>query len=205
LSRGKQIPNTSTMLFVGGSFNPIHNGHLIVARHVKETMGLTGITLIPALQSPLKSPDAQLPNPLHRLQMCQLATQGVPQFAVDDLELHRPGPSYTIETIRELARRGSEKPFWMIGADQLPYLAAWREPEALMVEARLVVVARPGFSINWQALPTFVQPLKDRVIVAPLIDISATQIRARVKGRLPIDYLTPDSVVRYIVEHALYR
>ena len=192
-------------LFFGGSFNPIHFGHLICARHAAEQIGASRTVLIPSAQPPHKPNAADLAPAVQRVQMCKIATQGSESFDVDDLETQRTGPSYTIDTVRALVRRGMGRVSWLIGADMLCNLPTWREPEALLEEATLVVMARPGWSFDWDSLPLPFRKLRENVVETPLIDISATQVRRRVAAGLPVDLLTPEPVVRYICENGLYR
>jgi nicotinate-nucleotide adenylyltransferase len=137
--------------------------------------------------------------------MCQLAVAGCDGFEVNDLETKRTGPSYTIDTARELKRQGWAKVSWLIGADMVRDLPTWHEPDALMAEVEFVVLARPGWAFDWEAMPPGFRTLRERVVEAPLIEISATEIRRRAGAGLPIDFLTPDPVVRYIHEAKLYR
>ncbi|WP_428937413.1 nicotinate-nucleotide adenylyltransferase [Fontivita pretiosa] len=200
-------------LCLGGSFNPIHLGHLICARAVAEARGFARVMLIPCGQPPHKPRAADLASPTHRLQMCRLAIQtsnstdsrrAQVQFDISEIEIARRGPSYTIDTVRQLRSQGWTQVHWLIGADMLNYLPKWREPAALIREASLLIMARPGVPIDWNALPGEFASLKDNVVVAPLIEISSTQIRWRVRAGLSIEYLTPPAVVRYIHTHRLY-
>ena len=141
-----------------------------------------------------------------RLAMCRLAVAGNPLFEVDDVEVRRAGPSYTIDTVRYLrtAKRW-EHVNWLIGADQVAALPRWREPAALLREVNFVVMARPGWSFDWHTLPPEFRVLQNNVVEAPLIDISATDIRRRVRAGEPIDHLVPPAVADYIQSHNLYR
>ena len=141
----------------------------------------------------------------HRLAMCRLAVQGDPLFEVDDLELTRSGPSYTIETARQLRRRGWNDVHWLIGADTVPLLPDWHEPDALLQEVTFVVMARPGHVLDWPMLPAYLQALANNVVAAPLIEISASDIRRRLAAGRPIRYLTPPPVEEYIARNGLYR
>jgi nicotinate-nucleotide adenylyltransferase len=137
--------------------------------------------------------------------MCQLAIQSSATFTVDDLELKRTGPSYTIDTAQELKQaRGWPDVHWLIGADMLNYLPRWHRVTELLREVHFVVMARPGFGLEWDELPAEFKHLRERVVEAPRIDISSTQIRDRVRAGLPIAYLTPLPIVEYIHERRLY-
>jgi nicotinate-nucleotide adenylyltransferase len=192
-------------LYFGGSFNPIHFGHWICARAVTEARGLNRAVLVPSSQPPHKPAAADLASAADRLRMCQLAVAGCDGFEVDPIETARPGVSYTIDTARELAARDGKRVNWLIGADMLRNLPTWREPAALLVEVEFTVMARPGWSFDFDALPEPFRRLRENVVETPLIDISATTIRRRIARGLPIDFLTPEPVVRYIAEHGLYR
>jgi nicotinate-nucleotide adenylyltransferase len=197
-------------LCLGGSFNPIHHGHLICARTVAEIAGFGNVLLIPSANPPHKPGSPDMADAAHRLKMCRLAIQtkqpasGV-QFDVSDIELERSDrPSYTIETVREFKRRGWPSVHWLIGADMLNFLPNWHEAAALLREVDFVVMARPGVPIDWKTLPGELSFLQKNVVPAPLIDISSSEIRRRLRVGLNIQYLTPPEVVDYITEHKLY-
>jgi len=202
-------------LCLGGSFNPIHHGHLICARAVAEAAGYQKVVLVPSARPPHKPDHADLADASDRLHMCHLALQNKPasdtpnpdlSWEVSEVELARTGPSYTIDTVRDLKREGWPEVHWLIGADMLNYLPKWHESAALLREAVIIVMARPGVRLDWDALPEgWVTALKKNVVAAPQIDISSTQIRQRVKAGLDIDYLTPPAVVDYIARKKLYQ
>lgn len=192
-------------LCVGGSFNPIHNAHLRCAVAAMTAKGFDRVVLIPSAQPPHKPGATDLAGAEDRLAMCRAAVAGDPRFAVDDLELCRSGPSYTIDTARELKRRGWPSVSWMIGADMLLSLPKWHQAEALIHEVNFVVVARPGWMLDWSQLPEAFRLLQANVVEAPLMDVSATEIRRRVKAGESIADLTPPAVVRYIADRGLYR
>jgi len=193
-------------LAFGGSFNPIHHGHLICARALAESAGFDRVVLIPSAQPPHKPATADLAAAEHRLAMCRLAAAVQPQlFEVDDLELSRPGHSYTIDTVRLLKQRGWPAVHWLLGADMLRQLPTWYQPEALLREVDFVVIARPGWSFDWSTLPPAYRALEKNVHAAPAIDISATDIRRRVAAGLSIESLTPAPVIDYIKTHGLYQ
>ena len=196
-------------LYFGGSFNPIHHGHLRCAEAVANTVGYDRVVLVPSARPPHKPDNPELASPQHRLAMCQLAVaergRRKPRFEVSDLETRRSGPSYTIDTAQELRSQGNAEVHWLIGADMLMSLPRWHRPLDLLREVHFVVTARPGWTIDWTALPPEYRHLKEQVVAAPVVDISSTDIRRRVRQNLPIDDLVPASVARYIAEHHLYR
>ena len=192
-------------LYFGGSFNPVHHGHLICARAVAEAGGFGRVVLVPSARPPHKPGSADLASPSDRLAMCRLAATLDPLFEVDDLELARTGPSYTIDTARALRARGDDAVHWLIGADMLIHLPKWHEPEALLREVSFVVTARPGWTFDWRAMPEPYRKLREAVVEAPLVDISATAIRTRVARGRSIEFLTPPPVCRYILDRGLYR
>ncbi|HEX8912931.1 MAG TPA: nicotinate (nicotinamide) nucleotide adenylyltransferase [Humisphaera sp.] len=192
-------------LCFGGSFNPIHHGHLLVARAAAEAAGFGQILLIPSAQPPHKPAGPDLASASDRLTMCQLAVQGMAGFTVSDLELKRATPSYTLETARLLRQSGLPEVAWLIGADTVPQLRKWHQPEQLLKEVQFVVVRRPGTDMDWSAVEPPYRHLKDHVVDAPLIDVSATEIRNRVRAGKPIDFFTPPAVVEYIRDRGLYR
>ena len=193
------------VLWFGGSFNPIHHAHLICARAVAESRGFDRVILVPTAQPPHKPVSPDLAPAQDRLEMCRLAIVDSPLFAVDDIELKRIGPSFTIDTARELARRDGLKVHWLIGADMLLYLPHWHRSAELIREVDFVVMARPGWTLDWQRIPAEFQFLQNNVVQAPLIDIRASDIRRRVAAGLSITYLTPPPVRTYILSHGLYR
>jgi len=199
-------------LCLGGSFNPIHHGHLICAQAVAEKAGFERVLLIPSFHPPHQT-NQDLASASDRLKMCRLAIKNAenapPQsgvrFEVSDIELHRSGPSYTIDTVRELKKMGWPSVHWLIGADMLNYLPNWHLSAALLNEVHFVIVARPGVPIDWDKLPESFAELKNSVVQAPLIDISSSEIRNRVRAGKSIENLTPQPVIDYIAKHGLYR
>jgi nicotinate-nucleotide adenylyltransferase len=197
-------------LYFGGSFNPIHHGHLRCAEAVAGQAGYDRVVLVPSARPPHKPDNPELAPPQDRLAMCRLAIDergggGAPTFEVSDIETRRSGPSYTIDTARELRETGEREVHWLIGADMLLYLPKWHRPLDLLREVHFVVMARPGWTIDWSALPPEFRRLKEHVVAAPVINISSTEVRRRVRQNLPIEDLVPLSVARYIDAHHLYR
>lgn len=137
--------------------------------------------------------------------MCRIAIEGDPLFEVSDIELHRPGPSYTIDTVRSLRAAGYPEISWLIGADMLMLLPLWHRSRELIREANMLVMNRPGCAIQWDELPEEFRELQTNVVEAPLLDISATRIRQRIHDGESVEGLLPDAVIRYIDEKRLYR
>jgi nicotinate-nucleotide adenylyltransferase len=197
-------PQPSRKLCFGGSFNPIHIGHLLVARAVAEEKKFAGVVLIPSAMPPHKQQTAEMAAATDRLEMCRRVAEDDPLFEVDDIELRRAGPSFTLETARELKRRGWPEVHWLIGADMLQFLPNWHEPMQLLREVGLWVVKRPGFDVDWSSMPSEFGALRSQVVTGPLVQMSASEIRDRVRRGLSIRYMVPPVVERYIAEHDLY-
>jgi len=183
----------------GGSFDPVHLGHLLVARAACEEFSLTRIHFIPAARSPFKPDFAPAPDAL-RLRMLRLALAGNPLARVDTLELERGGTSYSIDTVRAFAEREpGAKLFWLIGADHVPTLDKWRAADELADRVEFLIIPRPGED-EALAPPGFtVHRLKG----FPL-GVSSSEIRERVKNALPVDYLVGPSVATTIRDNGLY-
>jgi len=191
-----------TAALFGGTFDPIHLGHLVVADHVAEAARLSTVLFVPAGRPPHKEGQPLTPA-ADRLAMVELAIAGNPRFSVSRLELESGhGPSFTIDTVRRLRAAGERDVALVLGADSLVELVSWREPEALVSESRVLVVERPG--VDLERAPAH---LVARVtfVAAPRLDISSREIRARVAAGLSIRYLVPEPVREYIREHGLYR
>ena len=188
----------------GGTFDPIHHGHLIAAQVALEILNLDRILFLPSANPPHKEVATVTPFSL-REQMVQLAIQDNPLFLVSDLESRRFGPSYTISTVTELRKiyPPEEYDLWLlIGADNLAEFNNWKEPEKILQEIPVVVLARPGYELS-TAPPLFRQ--KARWVQIPLIDISSTDIRKRMAKQLPIRYLVPENVAEFIHHQKLYQ
>jgi len=181
----------------GGSFNPIHHGHLITATRAAEAVKLDRVLFIPAAVSPLKAANSLAPA-RDRLAMLRLALKGNPRFEVCDLELRRGGVSYTVDTLRELKRTTRAKLYWILGADASRLLPRWKSIDEVRRLAAFVIVPRPGDSIA-PKMP------KDTIVKAPLLEISSSEIRERVRKGLSVRYLLPESVERYLRRKGLYR
>jgi nicotinate-nucleotide adenylyltransferase len=181
----------------GGSFDPVHHGHLIVGQVASERIDLDALRFVPAREQPFKR-GRHRSSPEHRAAMLSLAIAGSPSFSIDRSELSRSGPSYTVHTLEELARREPGASLvLLLGADAAAELSSWHEAERIPALARVVVFARPGS-------PVPATPLISQVIEVPAVDISATEIRRRVSRRQSIRYWVPDAVAEYIEQHRLY-
>jgi len=182
---------------LGGSYDPVHLGHLIVAEAAADALG-GRVRLMPAREQPLKQA-AHRASPEQRLAMLELAVTGNARLGVEPIELSLPSPSYTVRTLQALAEREPGNRFTLLlGADAAQDLAAWYQVEALPGLADVVVFARPGWHVPEH-------PFLRRVIEVPGVDISATQIRQRVVEGRSIRYLVPDAVREYIAARGLYR
>ena len=182
----------------GGSFDPIHHGHLIAAQGMRERLGLAEIRFVPTLEQPFKQ-GRHGAAAEHRSAMVGLAISGQAGFVLERAELDRAGPSYTIDTLRVLREREPAHRFiLLVGADAAAELEGWREAKAIPALAEVVAFGRPGVAIPRS-------PLIGRTLEVPGLDISATEIRRRVSRGLSIRYWVPDAVAEYISAHGLYR
>ncbi len=184
---------------LGGTFDPPHLGHLIVASEACVALNLERVLFIPAAVPPHKR-SQNVTSAEQRLAMVQAAIRGDGRFEADDLELRREGPSYTVDTLRALRERfPAFELFFLIGADALREFHTWKEPDEVARLAHLVVFARGGEPAEpYGSLPT-------RLLVVPRIDISATEIRHRVRAGISVRYLVPDAVREIIEQEKLYR
>jgi len=196
----------------GGSFDPIHHGHLIIARSVAEQLGLTRVILLPSAQPPHKGTQALSPAE-HRGAMTEAASADEPLFELDAHDLLRGGPTYTVDTVAHFRNRfgDADELYWIIGADSLAELTLWHRT-ADLVDACQVVTARRvgGPAPDWDQLRQMltagqVEKLRAGLVDTPVIDISATEVRQRVRAGRSIRYLVPEAVRAYIEAHQLYR
>jgi nicotinate-nucleotide adenylyltransferase len=183
----------------GGSFDPVHLGHLLVAQAAVEELGLDRLFFIPAAQSPFKPETKPAPDAA-RLQLLRLALAGKTNCEIDEQEIRRGGISYTVDTLRDYAKRfpGAEL-FYLIGADNVPKLNAWREPAELARLAEFVAIPRPG-----GAAAIFPPPFRGQRLRGFPFGVSSSEIRARVKVGFTIDNLVPAAVAEAIRNGQLY-
>ncbi len=193
---------------MGGTFDPIHNGHLAVAEEVRSRLDLDVTLFMPAGQPWLKVDNPVSPAE-YRVHMVRLAIADKPYLELSTVEIERPGATYTVDTMAELqAQLGAENDlFFILGWGSLAELPQWKEPSRLITMCHLVVVPRPGYPRpDLKALEALIPGLSRRVILMekPEIDISASEIRDRVVQGLSISHLVPEPVARYIKRHKLY-
>lgn len=191
---------------LGGTFDPVHCGHLAVARKVRDTGALDRVWLVPAARSPFRgAPQASAD---HRLAMCRLAVRDRSWLEVRDLELSRPAPSYTVDTLRALAQAHPDSVFTLIvGTDALEAMAAWRDTDAIFAISEVVAVARTGYAAelpddllhDHPAAATRVRILHDAAS-----DIAASDVRRRIAAGESLEGLVPGAVADYIQRHGLY-
>lgn len=187
----------------GGSFNPPHIGHLVVAETCADAAALDRVVWMPAATPPHKQSDPDLASPDDRLALVDRAIAGNDRFAVSDLELRRAGVSYTVDTLRQLAdAHPDDELALLIGGDSLSAFASWRRPREILDRARLLVYARPGSDPG--DAPDWVLDRTTIVDGVPL-DVSSTAIRARLRAGRSVRYLVPDGVRRLVAERGLYR
>lgn len=183
---------------LGGSFDPIHFGHLLMAQSAAEALNLDRVFFIPAFRSPFKA-DHKLPSSESRLAMVKLAIKGNSTFATYDGELKRGGISYTVDTLKDLkAKYPQAQLFLLMGADNLKKFHLWKQPKEILKMAKLVILNRPGFDKSYPKRWPYTK------VNMPAVDISSSDIRKRLKSKQSIWYLTFTSVIQYINRHGLY-
>ncbi len=185
---------------MGGTFDPIHHGHLVAASEVQTRFGLDEVVFVPTGQ-PWQKDEREVSAPEHRYLMTVVATASNPRFTVSRVDINRPGPTYTIDTLRDLHReRPDAELFFITGADALAQILSWKDADELFDLAHFVGVTRPGYVLSESGLPA------DRVSLqeVPAMAISSTDCRARVERAEPVWYLVPDGVVQYVNKYRLY-
>jgi nicotinate-nucleotide adenylyltransferase len=191
---------------LGGTFDPIHHGHLVIAEEAREALGLESVLLVPAATPPHK-PGRPVSGPVDRLAMVELAIADNPHFAVSRLELDRGGASYSVDTLLELREAGILDPWFILSAEALAGFPDWRDPDRILDLCRLAVVPRGGSAPLDAAWLTARFPgREDRVafLPGPLLPISGSVVRRRAAAGRSVRYLVPDAVARYIADHHLY-
>jgi nicotinate-nucleotide adenylyltransferase len=186
---------------MGGTFDPIHHGHLVAASEVAQRYGLDEVIFVPTGE-PWQKSDRAVSAAEHRYLMAVIATASNPRFWVSRVDIDRDGPTYSVDTIRDIAsqRPGAEL-FFITGADALAQILSWKESEVALRLATFVGVTRPGYELSAEHLP----PDTTELVDVPALAISSSDCRARVRAGHPVWYLVPDGVVQYISKHGLYR
>lgn len=194
---------------MGGTFNPIHIGHLIIAEQAWEQFELDKVLFMPASQPPHKMGEA-IEEDINRVAMVRLAIHNNPHFELSLFEVNRQGVSYTAETLRQLTKQYPNTEFcFIMGGDSIVDIETWREPKTVMELGHLLACTRND--VDDTRLTKEIKYLKDkyheeiRKLMIPQIDISSTMIRERIQNDLSIKYMVPDSVLSYIKEHGLYQ
>jgi nicotinate-nucleotide adenylyltransferase len=194
----------------GGSFDPIHQGHLILAEHCREQAQLDEVLFVPCNRAPHKV-DGASGTDRQRVETIDLAISGHPQFRRSSIEIDRGGVSYTVDTLNELVKdRPDDELFFLIGADSLDQFHTWKDPEAILSLASPLIVNRPGADkIDFQKLKSLTTPdrlvdFEKLAIGSPLIDISSSSIRHRVSQGQSIRYLVPRAIEKYIETQKMY-
>lgn len=184
---------------MGGTFDPIHHGHLVAASEVHMSFGLDEVIFVPTGR-PEDKPDVTPSE--HRYLMTVIATASNPTFRVSRVDIDRPGPTYTIDTLTDMrAEYPDADLFFITGADAVAQLVKWKDSDTLWGLAHFVAVTRPGHDLSVSGIPEEAVS----VLEVPALAISSTDCRARVVGNRPVWYLVPDGVVQYIAKHRLYR
>lgn len=193
---------------MGGTFDPIHHGHLWAAECARQAFGLERVYFVTAARPPHKDEDFLTPA-AHRHAMVVLATAGNPHFHPSDVELQRPGPSYTVDTLQHFHSLHPEADlYFLTGADALRDFLSWHHVEAILLLAQVVAVARPGYpadrlkAVRYSLAPAL-RP-RVRYLEVPSLDISSSEVRERVRAGLPVRYLVPEAVADYIAKEGLY-
>jgi nicotinate-nucleotide adenylyltransferase len=194
-------PRTKRLGIMGGTFDPIHNGHLVAASEVAHRFNLDQVLFVPTGQ-PWQKEDHKVTAAEHRYLMTVIATAPDPRFEVSRVDIERPGPTFTVDTLKDLrVQYGAElEMFFITGADALSKILTWRDHEQVVEMAHLVGVTRPGHNLKNPGLP----PEAITLIEIPALAISSTDVRARVARGEPIRYLVPDGVAFHIQKHSLY-
>jgi len=192
---------TSRLGVMGGTFDPIHHGHLVAASEVQVRFDLDEVAFVPSGQ-PWQKEGREVSPAEHRYLMAVIATASNPRFWVSRVDIDRPGPTFTIDTLRDLrAQRPGADLFFITGADALEQILSWKEAAELFDLARFVGVTRPGYELSDAHLPQDAVQL----VEVPAMTISSSDCRERVAAGRPVWYLVPDGVVQYIAKHRLYR
>ena len=186
---------------MGGTFDPIHHGHLVAASEAAAELSLDEVVFVPTGR-PSGKQHAGVTAAEHRYLMTVIATASNPRFTVSRVDIDRPGLTYTVDTLRDLrVERPGADLFFITGADAIQQIFTWKDVETLWTMAHFVAVTRPGHTLSIEGIP----PSAVTQLEVPALAISSTDCRARAEAGEPVWYLVPDGVVQYITKHGLYR
>jgi len=186
---------------MGGTFDPVHHGHLVAASEVAARFDLDEVVFVPTGHPTFKQ-DQSVTEAEHRYLMTVIATASNPRFTVSRVDIERPGLTYTVDTLRDLkSTRPDADLYFITGADAIEQILTWKDAEELFAMAQFVAVTRPGHTLSVEGLP----PDRVSLLEVPALAISSTDVRARARAGQPVWYLVPDGVVQYIAKHRLYR
>ncbi len=194
----KQANRKMKIGILGGTFNPIHIGHLILAEEAREKLGLDGVIFVPTFLPPHKD-NSDIASAQARFAMTKLAISGNRYFSVSDMEIKRDGRSYTIDTLKEFKKKHpQDELYFIIGSDLLQYLDDWKDVGEIIRMVNFIVATRPGFPL--EKIPSHIKTVAIRAV-----DVSAFQIRNRVRQNKSFRYLVPEAVYKYIIRKKLYK
>ena len=183
---------------LGGTFNPIHLGHLILAEEIREKIGLDRVIFVPTYLPPHKD-NSNIASAQMRLAMIKLAIVGNKNFAISDIEIKRGGRSYTIDTIKEFNQKyPGDELYFITGSDLLTYLEEWKDLNEIIKIVKFIVATRPGYPL--EKIPAYISTVDIRAV-----DISAFEVRERIRENKSFRYLVPDVVFRYIIRKRIYK
>jgi nicotinate-nucleotide adenylyltransferase len=191
---------------LGGTFDPPHIGHLVLAEYALTALDLACVLFVPAADPPHKWPVRVSIE--HRLPMLERAIAGNDKFMISRVDVDRPGPHYTVDTIRILQRQNPDIDYYFVmGGDSLHHLPEWYHPQQLIALCKLAVMARPGAEVAPDLTANILPGLVDRVVVidSPMLGFSSTEVADRLEAHKSVRYLVPDAVLTYIQENGLYR
>jgi nicotinate-nucleotide adenylyltransferase len=208
LNPSKHGINAVRVGFLGGTFDPPHNGHLMIAQKAIEELSLEEVNFAPARMPPHK-PGEEITPIRHRVEMVRLAIRDNPRFVLSYIDVDREGPSYSVDSLRILrdAWHDSIEIYFLMGTDSLASILSWHNPEELIRMCKLAVFARPGFTANLDELATKLPEIRRQIVFinSAIMDISATEIQRRVHSGESIKELVPEPVEQYIRANKLYR
>ena len=196
-----EVPTRPRLGVMGGTFDPVHHGHLVAASEVAARFELDEVVFVPTGQPTFKQ-HVEVSPAEHRYLMTVIATASNPRFTVSRVDIDRAGLTYTVDTLRDLKKQRPDADLYFItGADAIAQILTWKDAAELFDMARFVAVTRPGHALSVDGLPAG----RVDVLEVPALAISSSDVRARARAGEPVWYLVPDGVVQYIAKHRLYR